>query len=307
MFDIISAGELLADFISTDFAETFGEVENYKRLMGGSPANLAMNMARLGGRSCLVASVGVDDLGGYLIDFVQKAGVHCEHIQRVKQPSTLILVTRSKEVSNFEPYRGADCRISSVQFADALLAGAKIFHTTCFALSLNPARKAILQAAEQAAKLGTQLSIDANYAGKIWPNRAEARRTVAQYLSHGALVKMSEVDWERLYGSKMTNPEAASGFLMSLGATEVCLTMGSEGCFVRNAHEQHFLPSRRIEVKDTTGAGDAFWSGYLTARNDGHPLLHRAMSGRRMAEIKLGHFGPLTADVDRRRIYEDFS
>ena len=82
--------------------------------------------------------------------------------------------------------------------------------------------------------------------------------------------------------------------------------MGGDGCEVAsNTEGSHFLPTRPVEVKDTTGAGDAFWSGYLTARLDGHNIMDAAKAGRRMAELKLAHFGPLPTTIDRNRVYED--
>ncbi|MEY4934405.1 MAG: hypothetical protein RIS64_764 [Bacteroidota bacterium] len=303
--DVLSVGELLIDLISTDFAETFDAVENFKRIPGGSPANLGMNMMRLGNRVRLVACVGQDAMGGYLADYVQSLGFNMDSIQRVAQPTTLILVTRSQKVSDFEAYRGADCQISATQLSDEILAQAKIFHTTCFALSKKPAQTNILNAAKKAAELGCKLSIDANYAQKIWQNRKEARKIVAEYVSNGAFVKISEVDWERLYGNPLTDPKVAAQHFMDLGASEVCVTLGGDGCYVASAMGGHFLPARKVEVKDTTGAGDAFWSGYLTARLDGYDLLEAAMAGRRMAELKLAHFGPLPKTMERAKIYED--
>lgn len=305
LFDILSVGELLVDLISTDFAETFAEVENFRRFMGGSPANLCMNMARLGNKTKLVASVGQDEMGQYLYNFVNEMTVDCEHIERTKEPTTIILVTRSKAVSDFEAYRGADCQIGWQQFPDSIFGTFRLFHTTCFALSKEPAQSTIMQAAQRAAENGAQLSIDANYAQKIWNNRIQAQETVANYCRLGALVKVSEVDWERLYEQPLTDPQVAVSHFLNLGAKEVCVTLGAEGCLVANETEQHFLKARPVTVKDTTGAGDAFWSGYLTAWLDGKPLLERAKMGRQVAELKLARFGALPAQVDRIKAYAD--
>jgi sugar/nucleoside kinase (ribokinase family) len=316
--DILCVGELLIDMISYDFAETMDEAELFKRIPGGSPANLGMNMKRLGNNVRLAATVGKDDMGHYLVEYIKKLGLSTASLRQVNLPTTLILVTRSREVSNFEAYRGADCHISLGQLSEKLLKDVSIFHTTCFALSKKPAQGNILRGAKRAVAAGCRLSIDVNYAKKIWENQAEAQRIVAEYCSHGAFVKCSEVDWERLYGSKLTDSKQAAQHFLNIGASEVCVTLGGDGCYVaskigsntdgtsrENREGGHFLPTRPVEVKDTTGAGDAFWSGYLTARLEGHSTLHSAMAGRRMAEMKLGHFGPLPTVVEREKIYED--
>jgi sugar/nucleoside kinase (ribokinase family) len=304
--DILAVGELLIDMISTDFADSMDAVESYRRIPGGSPANLGMNMQRLGNNVRLISSVGHDGFGDFLMNYIKKLGLNTEGVAQIADvPTTLILVTRSKNVSDFEAYRGADTHILPSQIPDDLLSNAAIFHTTCFALSLNPAQSTILDAAKRATALGCKLSIDVNYAQKIWKNNTEARGIVAKYISHGAFVKCSEVDWERLYGEKLTDPKVAAAHFLELGAGEVCVTLGGDGCYVANRGGGHFLAARKVDVKDTTGAGDAFWSGYLTARLDGHSLLNAARAARKMAETKIGHFGPLPTTVERTQIYAD--
>ena len=304
--DILCVGEILIDLISTDFADSMDEAESFKRIPGGSPANLGMNMKRLGNNVRLVSSVGNDDMGDFLMNYVQKLGLETVSMKRVKVPTTLILVTRSKNVSNFEAYRGADCQIQMSQMPQSLLKNISIFHTTCFALSKMPAQANILRGAKRAVENGCTLSIDVNYAQKIWQDQKAAQAVVAEYCSHGAFVKVSEVDWERLYGSKLTDAPTAAQHFLNLGAKDVCVTLGGDGCFVAsNTEGGDFLPARPVEVKDTTGAGDAFWSGFLTARLDGHTIINAAKAGRRMAELKLAHFGPLPQKVERNKIYED--
>lgn len=303
---ILAVGELLIDFISTTYAESLDDVSTFERLPGGSPANMAGNLARLGQPIGLVATVGQDDMGHYLKSFVDSLSLDTSGVRQVALPTTLILVTKSKEVSNFEAYRLADCEISGDQMPDEVVKQLKIFHTTCFAISREPARTAILEAAGKVAQAGGQVSIDANYAAKIWPKQEEAQQIVAAYCGLGAMVKFSDVDWERLYGSPINEPQEAATFLHELGAKTVCITLGEKGCYVSNKEEQYAIPTRPINVVDTTGAGDAFWSGFLCAVLDGHDLKNCALAGRAMAEIKLQHFGPLPATVDRQSLYADF-
>ncbi|MEM8525605.1 MAG: PfkB family carbohydrate kinase [Bacteroidota bacterium] len=302
-YDILCVGELLVDMMSEELADNFSKVENFKRIQGGSPANLAMNMKRLGNKVCLVASVGQDDMGNYLVQSVEEVGLEITSIARVEQPSTMILVTRSKSVSNFEAYRGADCQISEMQLNDELLKSARIFHTTCFGLSQLPAQENIMNAALKAHQNGAQLSIDLNYAAKIWKDQKAAQKIVEAYCSYGAIVKVSEVDWGRLYNQQLIDYELVGQHFLNLEAKVVCLTLGEKGVWVFSKEETHFLPSRSVEVKDTTGAGDAFWSGFLTAHLDGKDLLTCAKAGRSMAEFKIQRFGSLPKKVERSLIY----
>lgn len=303
--DILSAGELLVDFITAEFVQTLDEASLFKRIPGGSPANLAMNMARLGNRAMLAATVGTDDMGSVLRNYVERLGVDVTYVAQVDEPTTLILVTRSATVSNFQPYRGADFQLSIRQFPFQRFEEISIFHTTCFALSKQPAQQVILQAAEKAKRAGCQLSVDANYAAKIWPEKSEAQRVIAELCRLNTMIKISDVDWSRLYDMESATPETVIDHFLKMGASEVCFTLGEKGCWVGNGDEKHYLPARSVDVKDTTGAGDAFWSGYLTARLDGRSMVECSIAGRKMAELKLSHFGPLPEKVDRALVYED--
>lgn len=304
-FDLLSVGELLIDFISTEFTEKLGEAAQFQRLLGGSPANLCMNMARLGNTAQMAASVGADAMGDFLVQQLKALKVDCSSVLQIDRPTTLILVTRSQQVSNFQPYRAADYEISEGQLPLRQASDYSLFHTTCFALSQAPAQTTIRKAASVFSKSGGQLSIDLNYAGKIWPQRAQARQIIREYCSYGALVKISEVDWKRLWPDKKASPEYICQFFLGWGANQVCLTLGGDGGYVGFDRQVEYFNSRRIEVKDTTGAGDAFWSGYLTAWLDGYDPLQCALAGRKMAELKLTCFGPLLNQMNRQVIYED--
>ncbi|MEL7160340.1 MAG: PfkB family carbohydrate kinase [Bacteroidota bacterium] len=304
--EIVAIGELLLDLISLDYAANFAAADRYQRLPGGSPANLAMNCARLGRKVALVATVGDDDAGTLLTEAVGAAGVETTHIQRHANPTTLIPVTKSKAVSDFEAYRMADRQISVAQLAVAGITEARIVHTTAFALSKEPARSAILQACKQAATAGVQLSTDYNYADKIWGGkREEGLAVLRQLCTLGAFVKVSEVDYARLFLEAVTAPRTAAQRLRELGAKLVCLTLGEEGCYVLGEGADFHLPAREVEVRDTTGAGDAFWSGFLSAHLAGYDWKVCARAGRSMAERKLRVVGPLRSTVSLAGLIAD--
>jgi len=291
--DIVCAGEVLIDLIGTQPETPFEDTRDFHRYLGGSPTNVAVNIARLGGRSALVASVGKDGLGKYIMGRLIEAEVETQHIvQKEAHPTSSILVNRTTGTPQFIAYRGADYQIEKTQLPDILLERAKILHTTCFGLSKQPARDSILDAAKRAANFGAQLSIDLNYSNKIWPNRLEALEAVSEYCKHGALVKVSQDDSDRLFGPGLSHREIFDR-LHAFGAKKVCLTLGKEGAKLSDGRDNPIsleaLPLEKI--MDATGAGDAFWSGFLFAYLQQHNDQKCMESGLKMAAIKLQYVG----------------
>lgn len=292
--DIFSAGELLVDFATAEFVQTLDEAMLFKRTPNGSPAGLAVQMARLGNKAMLAASVGNDDMGGVLINYLNRMGVDTSCVTQVEEPTTLMLATRSATSANIQVYRGADAMLSIRQFPFQNFEDIGVFHTTCFALSKNPSQHVILQAAERAQRAGCVVSIEINYSEKIFPDRIEAKKAVSEICRYKALVKISDLDWKRLYEDDAPSPEAVIEHFLKIGASEVCYTT-EKGCWAGNGDETHALPHRQ----DTSGMGEAFWAGYLSARLDDKNLLGCAIAGRRMAEAKP------TDKVTREQIYEE--
>ncbi len=305
-YALLSVGELLADFIGHHVSKSLFDSPDFRRYQGGSPANMAANMARLGNATALVASVGNDNLGKFLTQQVSEAGVDAQYISiDPLAPTSIVVVSRTAGTPDFIAYRTADCQIKSSQLPDSLLQQASIFHTTCFALSRQPAQGAIVEAARRAAALGCQVSIDANYAPSIWPDRHYARKIVADYCSAGALVKLSEDDAARLYGEPQEPKQIIDDF-HQMGASLVCLTLGADGSWVssENGAKQVRIPGQKIDVVDVTGAGDAYWAGFLTAHLDGLTAEQCAKAGAALAKMKLTRMGTLPSVINREALYQ---
>lgn len=293
--DILCVGELLVDFIGAQHGKTIATTNTYNRFLGGSTANLAVNANKIGLAVDLAASVGDDGLGKYLLDELTNFGLSTAHITKIpNQPTSLVFVTKSNETPDFVPVRGADAHISEPQINDDLINKAKVFHTSCFALSQEPARSIIMDKATKASILGCKLSIDINYAAEIWSNKTEAIDVIKIYCSLNPLVKISEDDAKRLFGDVASHSDIFS-LLHSYGANVVCLTLGSEGAMLAHKGKDTFhKPAIKInKAVDVTGAGDAFWSGFLYGYIKNHNLEQCISFGLKLAHIKLQHVGPI--------------
>lgn len=304
-YALLSVGELLVDIIGTEIHNNILDTTGFERFQGGSPANMAANMARLGMSATIVSCVGNDNLGVFLKNEVAKTGIDISHIATDEtQPTSIVIVSRTKGTPDFIAYRTADRMIQPHHIPDNLLAESAIFHTTCFALSQNPAQSAIVDAAQRANKAGCRVSLDANYAPQIWPDRKQAWETISAYCSHNALVKLSEDDAERIYGYKVSEEQVIKDF-HGMGADLVCFTKGGDGSTIsyEKGTKKINLGVKSIEVMDATGAGDAFWAGFLTAWTEGKTVEICANAGGNLAALKLITKGPLPAKVDKTVLY----
>lgn len=302
---ILSVGELLVDFIGHHVSASLFDSPDFRRYQGGSPANMGANMARLGNRVALVACVGDDNLGKFLVQRVAETGVDTQYIATdATEPTSIVVVSRTSGTPDFIAYRTADCQIRPEHLPDSLLAQAAIFHTTCFALSRQPAQQAIVDAAQRAAAMGAQVSVDANYAPSIWPDRAQAWAVLSQYCATGAFIKLSEDDATRLYGEPQPT-ERVLADIHGMGAKLVCFTLGAEGSLVSfdGGAETVRITGRKVDVVDATGAGDAYWAGFLTAWLDGRTPTECAQAGANLAAIKLKQAGPMPPSVNRAVLY----
>lgn len=298
--DIICVGEVLIDFIGHEINTSINRTKDYHRFLGGSPTNVAVNAARLGLNSVLVATCGQDGLGEYIVRKLNANNVVTTQIRKSDiEPTSVIFVSKSTGTPDFIPYREADYQIHPSQIPEDLLSTAKIFHTTCFALSKNPARQTILDSAKKAQAFGLQTSIDINFSERIWPDREEAKAVLKEYLSTNPLVKLSEDDCYRLFAESKTE-DYIFEYFHGLGASTICLTKGKDGVVLSDKNFGMFYQKAQQinDIKDATGAGDAFWTGFLYARLKNKNFEETISIAQKLAVLKLRNVGRLPEDIN---------
>lgn len=298
--DVLCVGETLVDMISLEQAESLAHATRFERRMGGSPANVAAQVARLGGRSAIVSKVGVGAFGSYCREALAAAGVITDFL--VMDPgvhTTVVFVTRTGGTPDFEAFRAGDTQLRPDDLPPHTTERARAIHTTAFALCQEPSRSTIRNLLREAASAGTLVSLDPNYHPRLWPDRDEALETLRTLLPLAQITKPSLDDAERLFGAGL-RAEAYLDAFHDLGARRVLLSLGAGGVWQSEQEGRAFYPAQVVEARNATGAGDAFWAGLLLAALDGATPAAQVRFAQEVARGKLLE-QPLTLSVEQRR------
>ncbi|MDQ6600766.1 carbohydrate kinase family protein [Bacillus salipaludis] len=288
--DILTVGEILIDMISAEYGDNF-DGDTYHKFFGGSPSNIAMNVRKLGIQSLVASAVGKDGFGNFLIKKLFEADIDTSFVQQVDYSTSMVVITKSKSTPIPIFYRGADYHLEyTAQLEEALLKS-KIVHFSCWPISMEPGRQTIERVIEKARTNQILVGFDPNYHPMIWQKGHDGLEYVKSIISKVDIIKPSEDDAERLFG-KDTIENQIENFLY-LGAKLVIMTLGKDGAFVSNGKEIIQLDSFASEVVDTTGAGDAFWSGFYTALVKGSTIREALTLGFAVSAYKLKHTGAI--------------
>ena len=120
-----------------------------------------------------------------------------------------------------------------------------------------------------------------------------------EYLSTNPLVKLSEDDCYRLFAESKTE-DYIFEYFHGLGASTICLTKGKDGVVLSDKNFGMFYQKAQQinDIKDATGAGDAFWTGFLYARLKNKNFEETISIAQKLAVLKLRNVGRLPEDIN---------
>jgi fructokinase len=301
--DLLAIGETLVDFISIEETDWLRNAYTFRKYQGGSPANIAVYVAKLGGKAAVVSKTGIGAMGQFLKAELGRAGVNCDYLVMDHRVHTsVIFVSRTARTADFEAFRSGDYQLEPKELDEGAIRRAKVVHASTWALSREPCRSAVEKAFKLAQKHGKIICLDPNYSPAIWPDYREATAVIPHMLSYATIAKPSLDDASRLLGRDRTPEEYIERF-HEMGPEIIVFTMGGDGILLSEAGKLTHVPARPIKVVDATGAGDSFWAGFLVALLDGKPLRLCACFAREIVEQKLTTVGPLPGNIDRHQIY----
>lgn len=291
-FDFVGLGEILVDVISDEFTSDLYNGERFRMFIGGQVTNIALNLALLGARSALAGAVGADHLGEFCRKHLELRGVDTSLVQTVTEPTSLMMVGRSRTTPWFTPYRRADYQVSMYPALLEAVNATRLLHTSAHALGHEPLRSTVLQALEYAAARNINVSFDPNYHPAVWDG-TDPQDVMPSAFRYVTLTKPSLDDCIRIFGPGLP-PEEYIGRFHRWGARYVVMSRGGHSALVSDGQTITELPLPDVEVVDVTGAGDAFWSGMLMELLHGRGLLEAAHAGVQLAARKVQQVGPLT-------------
>lgn len=263
MLNIIAVGELLIDF--TPESVPGADKVLLSQNPGGAPGNVMAAAAKLGSSCALIARVGQDAFGDFLVDRIAQSGVCPDYISREPKCHTTLafvhLDSKGERSFSFLRNPGADVLLDLPHLPESALKSTPIFHFGGVSLTHDPARRATLHALELARAAGSLISYDPNWRPSLWDDHNEAITVLRSVLDKVDILKVSEEELPLMTGTD--NLEEGSRRLWEQGISLVLISRGALGAYYRLGELTGSLPAYEVKTVDTTGAGDAFMGAVL--------------------------------------------
>jgi ribokinase len=241
---------------------------------GGSGANVAAWAAWLGAAVAVVCRVGDDQRGRRAVEELRLAGVNVHADVDPERPTgTCVVLVEPEGERTMLPDAGAN------DAPAALTVTGRHLHLVGYGLLRDGARPGALAAIERAAAAGMSVSVDPSSWALLRPGA----------IPPVDLLLPNEREAEVLAGDG--DPERAARALAGRAAREVVVKLGAGGALWTDGDDVIRVPAQASTVVDTTGAGDAFAAGLLTARLDGAGPRAALAAGCRVAARAVAQVG----------------
>lgn len=286
-------GEALIDFLARPPA-TPDAPRQFVEYAGGAPANVAVGVARLGGDARFVGMLSTDMFGDALLAEFTRYGVGVAQVRRTDAARTALAFVSldAQGERSFSFYRppAADLLFGVEDFDRGALATTAVFHACSNSLTEDGIAAATLHGMQLATEGGALVSMDVNLRPALWPRGVDPAPAIWQALAKAHLVKLSRE--ELAFLAENNGVESALSRLFS-GATQVVVATDSAASIRWWARDgSGDAPTCRVQVVDTTAAGDAFVAGLLhrlVARSVGRADLADAFADDALRDDLLRH------------------
>jgi fructokinase len=290
---LLSCGDALIDFMPAKAAD--GR-DAYVPAVGGSCLNVAVAMARLGAPSGLIGGVSTDMFGAMIATHAEQSGVSLRYVQRSDNETTLAFVRFIHGEPAYAFYDETTAtRLWTYKPGTIPFEEVDAIHVGSTSLINDPVSGQTLRMVEEARAL-TTISFDPNCRPNLVRDKADYLDRVEAFISNADIVRMSDVDFEFLYGGG-DHTEFAEETLAQ-GASVVIMTRGPQGAQAWCNAGMVDVPSPQVNVADTIGAGDTFQGALLVALREAGKIRRKALESISRDDLrKVLTFGTTCAGI----------
>ena len=295
--DVLVVGEALIDIVAGEDGD--------RELVGGSPANVAVGLARQGHGTRLLTRVGDDERGRRIAEQIERSGARLDERSFSGEPTSTARA-RLRADGSAEYDFAITWDVPAIAADD--LRAVRAVHTGSIALFLEPGGTAVLETLRAARTAGAIASVDPNIRPALVGDHAAALARFGEAAASADLVKLSDEDAHWLYPD--LDDEEVLDEIAALGPRLVVLTRGAEGLLARGPHGLVESAPLVVTVADTIGAGDAAMASLVSSALDDDRLfispdaletaLRRAAVTAGITVSRAGANPPTRAEVDAR-------
>jgi 5-dehydro-2-deoxygluconokinase len=273
--------------------------------LGGSSANIAAGICKLGGQAALVTRVSDDSVGRYCIKQLNNYGVDATHVKPVGgeyRNSLAVYETRVQDHQSVIYRNGAaDFQMdkSDVAMVDYEAYGALITAGTVFAA--EPSRTATFHAFDLARAVGLPIIFDVDYRPYSWPSADEAAEVLSAAAEKSDMIVGNDEEFGFMAGGIDKGLEKAR-VLSETTAALVVYKMGHLGAITFAGGQEIRTGIYPVDALKPTGAGDSFMAGFVTSIADGHDLKASLLRGSACASITVSRPGCAPAMADTKTL-----
>lgn len=280
-FDLILLGRVAVDLNPVDYYCPLNESTTFKRYLGGSPANIAVGLARLGKKCGFFARVSDDQLGTFVTDYFANEGIDISHIKRCENGEKIGLTfteIKSETESSIVMYRNeaADLKLDVADIDEDYINKAKAILISGTALAESPSREAALKAVALAKKNGVPVIFDIDYRAYNWKNSDEIAIYYSSVAREADIILGSREEYdltEKFIKVGMTDKETAA-YWHSQNAKIVIIKHGKEGSTAyTNDGESYSIKPFPVKLLKSFGGGDGYASAFLYGIFEGWEII----------------------------------
>lgn len=261
--DVLCLGIIVGDFIAKP-VEGMPErgkltfVERTELHIGGCATNTGIVLKKLGVNVAIFGKVGNDNLGNFIINKLKEEGINTEYIkisEKFTTSGTSVLVHSDGERSFLHSVgANSDFKISDIDFS--LFNKFSLLHIAGPFLMPNFVGDALYETLKKAKEMGLITCLDT-----VWDGFGKWLKVIEKSLPYIDYFFSSIEEAKMISGEK--ERDNICDFFLSRGVKNVCLKMGENGSYIKNEKENYYFPALKVNVIDTTGAGDGYVAGFI--------------------------------------------